>query len=52
MLSLILMKLTIAVTPEADPGVTRLTVLLTPIGEKWPWLGPPALSRWPLSLEF
>lgn len=36
--------LAIDVTPEADAGVTRLAVLLTPIGEKWPRLGPPALG--------
>jgi hypothetical protein len=32
------------VSPEADAGATRLAVLLTPVGEKWPQLGPPALG--------
>ena len=35
--------LAIDLTPEASPGVTRLVVLLTPVGDKWPQLGPPAL---------
>ncbi len=42
--------LAIEVTPEAGTGVTRLVVLLTPVGEKWPRLSPPALeplADWP-----
>jgi len=36
-------RLAIDLTPEACVGVTRLVVLLTPVGDKWPQLGPPAL---------
>ena len=36
--------LAIDLTPEARPGVTRLVVLLTPVGDKWPQLGQPALK--------
>jgi Heparinase II/III-like protein len=36
--------LAIDVTPRADAGTTRVAVLLTPIGEKWPKLAPPLLD--------
>jgi hypothetical protein len=36
--------LAIDLTPEARLGVTRLVVLLTPVGDKWPQLGQPALK--------
>lgn len=36
--------LAIDLTPKADAGVTRLAVLLTPISDKWPQLGPPTLE--------
>jgi len=35
--------LAIDLTPEAGGGVTRLAVLLTPVGDKWPQPVPPAL---------
>jgi hypothetical protein len=30
--------------PNVEGGVTRLAVLLTPVGDKWPKLNPPALK--------
>jgi len=36
--------LAIDLSPEAGGGVTRLAVLLTPLGDKWPRLSPPALQ--------
>jgi hypothetical protein len=36
--------LAIDVAPESDAGFTRLAVLLTPTGEKWPQLGPPTVG--------
>jgi hypothetical protein len=36
--------LAIDVTAPAGPGVTRVAVLLTPVGEKWPRLLPPRLE--------
>lgn len=39
--------LAIALAPDAGADVTRLAVLLTPIGDRWPRLDPPALQ--PLS---
>ncbi len=36
--------LAIELTPEAGSGVTRLAVLLTPVGDKWPQLDPPAFK--------
>jgi hypothetical protein len=36
--------LAIDLTPGADGGITRLAVLLTPVGDKWPRLGSPVLK--------
>jgi hypothetical protein len=37
--------LAIDLPPEAISGVTRLAILLTPAGDKWPQIGPPALKH-------
>ena len=35
--------LLIDITPPVGTAVTSLAVLLSPVGEKWPKLGPPEL---------
>ena len=36
--------LKVDLTPGVEGGITRLAVLLTPVGDKWPKLNPPALK--------